>query len=72
MTTDDDFDLKPGMELLNGDDLILEFSDFKEEGRSIKYSKLKISLVFDSYLPERIRIFMRPRNVNLAAFFEYI
>ncbi|XP_004521481.1 cyclic AMP-dependent transcription factor ATF-4 [Ceratitis capitata] len=31
MVTDEDFELKPGMELLNGDNLVLEFCDLKEE-----------------------------------------
>lgn len=39
--SDDDFDLKPGMELLNGDDLVLEFSDLKEE----EWSEDKVPLL---------------------------
>ncbi|XP_054743902.1 cyclic AMP-dependent transcription factor ATF-4 [Anastrepha obliqua] len=31
LVSDDDFELKPGMELLNGDDFVFEFSDLKEE-----------------------------------------
>ncbi|XP_017466053.1 PREDICTED: cyclic AMP-dependent transcription factor ATF-4 isoform X2 [Rhagoletis zephyria] len=31
MVSDKDFELKSGMELFNGDDIVFEFSDFKEE-----------------------------------------
>ncbi|CAD6997141.1 unnamed protein product [Ceratitis capitata] len=40
MVTDEDFELKPGMELLNGDNLVLEFCDLKEGKQLHKYFKL--------------------------------